>query len=226
MGRDGGPELVIRGEHPWLASSRQAMPVLPRRRDQIREPVEELKWGKLDDAADARPRGLPPAPRANPVGRLVSREHVADVGDAAVLTAPDGEPLQQRAVGHSTAAGVPDSENSSARRGLLSEIRTKSVDGKPAVFPGEHVGCRRSVEQVKAQVAAEQPVHRPRLLHVFADRLHGRELVGRLVERKLPFGDFGVPSSSPALYSTGRLPPWPIAAGDSGRPPGGSHERK
>jgi hypothetical protein len=36
--RDGGPELVIRGEHPVLA-----MPVLPRRRDQIREPVEELK---------------------------------------------------------------------------------------------------------------------------------------------------------------------------------------
>ena len=23
-GRDGGPELVIRGEHPWLVSSRQA----------------------------------------------------------------------------------------------------------------------------------------------------------------------------------------------------------
>jgi hypothetical protein len=37
--RDGGPELVIRGEHPWLVSSRQAVPVLPRRRDQIREPV-------------------------------------------------------------------------------------------------------------------------------------------------------------------------------------------
>jgi hypothetical protein len=28
--RDGGPELVIRGEHPWLVSSRQAVPVLPR----------------------------------------------------------------------------------------------------------------------------------------------------------------------------------------------------
>ena len=37
--RDGGPELVIRGKHPVVA-----MPVLPRRRDQIREPVEELKW--------------------------------------------------------------------------------------------------------------------------------------------------------------------------------------
>ena len=38
MSRDGRPELVIRGEHPLTA-----MPVLPRRRDQIREPVEELK---------------------------------------------------------------------------------------------------------------------------------------------------------------------------------------
>ena len=36
--RDGGPELVIRGEHPVIP-----VPVLPRRRDQIREPVEELK---------------------------------------------------------------------------------------------------------------------------------------------------------------------------------------
>jgi hypothetical protein len=60
MGRDGGPELVIRGEHPVVA-----MPVLPRRRHEGSEPVEELKWGKLDDAADARPRGLPPAPRAD-----------------------------------------------------------------------------------------------------------------------------------------------------------------
>ena len=40
---DGKPELVIRGEHPWLVLSRQAVPVLPRRRDQVREPVEELK---------------------------------------------------------------------------------------------------------------------------------------------------------------------------------------
>ena len=37
-GSDGIPELVIRGEHPVIP-----VPVLPRRRDQIREPVEELK---------------------------------------------------------------------------------------------------------------------------------------------------------------------------------------
>jgi hypothetical protein len=37
-GGDGGPELVIRGEHPVIA-----MPVLPRRRHEVSEPVEELK---------------------------------------------------------------------------------------------------------------------------------------------------------------------------------------
>ena len=88
-GGDGGPELVIRGEHPVIA-----MPVLPRRRHEVSEPVEELKGRKLD-AAGARPCGLPPAPRADPVGRLVSGEHVADAGDAAVFAAHHGEPLQR-----------------------------------------------------------------------------------------------------------------------------------
>ena len=32
--RDGGPELVVRREHPVVA-----MPVLPRRRDELGEPV-------------------------------------------------------------------------------------------------------------------------------------------------------------------------------------------
>jgi hypothetical protein len=56
--RDGGPELVIRGEHPVIP-----VPVLPRRRHEVSETVEELKWGKLDDAAGARPCGLPPCPK-------------------------------------------------------------------------------------------------------------------------------------------------------------------
>jgi hypothetical protein len=49
----------------------------------------------FDDAVGPRPRGLPPAPRANPVGRLVSREHVADAGDAAFFAADHGEPFQR-----------------------------------------------------------------------------------------------------------------------------------
>jgi len=71
------------------------MPVLPRPGHEVSEPVEELKWGKLDDAAGAGACGLPPAPRADPVGRLVAGQHVADATDAAIFTAPHGEPLER-----------------------------------------------------------------------------------------------------------------------------------
>ena len=142
MGRDGGPELVIRGEHPGVA-----MPVLPRRRHEGSEPVEELKWGKLDDAADARPRGLPPAPRANPVGRLVSREHVADFGRAAVFAADHGEPLQRE--------GRPGtvSQQVLERLTIDTQLETKErdpdagVNRKPTVLSSEHVGGRIGVEE-------------------------------------------------------------------------------
>jgi hypothetical protein len=43
MRRDGGPELVIRGKDAVAA-----MPVLPGRRHEVSEPVEELKWGELE----------------------------------------------------------------------------------------------------------------------------------------------------------------------------------
>jgi hypothetical protein len=89
-GGDGGPELVIRGEHPVIA-----MPVLPRRRHEIGQPIQEVKRREFDDAVSTRPCGLPPASRADPVGRLVSGEHVADAGDAAVFAAHHGEPLQR-----------------------------------------------------------------------------------------------------------------------------------
>jgi len=59
-GGDGGPKLVIRGEHPVFA-----MPVLLRRRDEIGEPVEALKRREFDDAIGSRPRELPPASRFN-----------------------------------------------------------------------------------------------------------------------------------------------------------------
>ena len=70
------------------------MPVLPRRRDEIGEPVEELKRREFDDAVGPRPRGLPPAARADPVGRFVSRQHVTHAGDPAVWAADHGEPLE------------------------------------------------------------------------------------------------------------------------------------
>ena len=59
--RDGPPQLVIRRKHPVIA-----MPMLPRRRDEIDEPVEELKRRELDDAVGSRPRGLPPATPPDP----------------------------------------------------------------------------------------------------------------------------------------------------------------
>jgi hypothetical protein len=68
------------------------MPVLPRRRDEIGEPVEELKRREFDDAIGSRPRGLPAAAGSDPVGGFVSGQHVADLGDAVGWAADHGEP--------------------------------------------------------------------------------------------------------------------------------------
>ena len=89
--RDGFSQPVIGRKHPVVA-----MPVLPRRRDEIGEPVEELKRREFDDAIGSRPRGLPPTTPPDPVGGLVPREHVADSGCAAVLPADHGEPFKSK----------------------------------------------------------------------------------------------------------------------------------
>ena len=60
------------------------MPVLPRRRDEVREPVEELIRREFDDAVIPRTRGFSWSAGPDPVGRLMARQHVADAGDAAV----------------------------------------------------------------------------------------------------------------------------------------------
>ena len=86
--RDGGPELVVRREHPVVA-----MPVLPRRRDELGEPVEELERRELDDAVGVRPCGLTTAAGPDPVGGLVSGQHVANAGDPDVWAADHGDPL-------------------------------------------------------------------------------------------------------------------------------------
>ena len=49
--RDGPSELVIRRKHPVVA-----MPVLPRRRHEIGEPVQKLKRREFDDAVNSPPR--------------------------------------------------------------------------------------------------------------------------------------------------------------------------
>jgi hypothetical protein len=70
------------------------MPVLPRRRDEIGEPVQELKRREFDDAAGSWPRGLSAATGADPGGGFVPRQHVADADDAAVGVADHGESLE------------------------------------------------------------------------------------------------------------------------------------
>ena len=88
--RDGFSQPVVRREHPVIA-----MPVLPRRRHEIGEPVEKLKRREVDDAIGPRPRGLAAATGSDPVGRLMSRQHVADADDAAVGVADHGEPERE-----------------------------------------------------------------------------------------------------------------------------------
>ena len=89
--RHGPPELVIGRKDAVIP-----MPVLPRRRDEIGEPVQELKRRELDDAVGARSRGLAAAARPDPVGGFVSGQHVTDAGDPAVWAADHGKPLQSK----------------------------------------------------------------------------------------------------------------------------------
>jgi len=64
--------------------------MLARRRDEIGEPVQELKRGELDDAVRSRSCGLAAATGADPVGRPMSRQHVADASDLAGWAADHG----------------------------------------------------------------------------------------------------------------------------------------
>jgi hypothetical protein len=77
--RDGFSQLVIRRKHSVIP-----MPVLPRRRDQVRQTIEKLKRRELDDAVGPRPRGRSRAKGPDPVGGFVSGQHVTDAGDPAV----------------------------------------------------------------------------------------------------------------------------------------------
>ena len=87
--RDGPPQQVVRRKHAVVP-----VPVFSRWRHEIGEPIKELKRRQLDDAIHIGPRGFSRPSRADPVAGLVPRQHVADAGDAAVFTAPHGEPFQ------------------------------------------------------------------------------------------------------------------------------------
>ena len=51
--RNGFPQPVIRCKHPVIP-----VPVLPRRRHEIRQPVEKLKRREIDHAVGPRPRAM------------------------------------------------------------------------------------------------------------------------------------------------------------------------
>jgi len=75
--RDGRPQRVIGRKQPVIA-----MPVFSRLRDQIGDPVEELKGRELDDAVGSRLRGLSlpagPDPGGGPKNDPAPGHHVAD----------------------------------------------------------------------------------------------------------------------------------------------------
>jgi hypothetical protein len=65
--RDGFSQPVVRREYSVIA-----MPMLPRRRDEIGQPVQKLKRREFDDAIGPRLRGLAAAAGPHPVGGFVS----------------------------------------------------------------------------------------------------------------------------------------------------------
>ena len=104
--RNGFSQLVIRRKHPVIP-----MPVLPRRRDEISEPVEELKRREFDDAIGPRPRGLAAAAGARPIWRLCVWAARSGCGRSGRLGRGSRRAAQGRRVaGPSISGDVPDSD--------------------------------------------------------------------------------------------------------------------
>jgi hypothetical protein len=152
----GPPELVIRCKHPVIA-----MPMLPRRRDEIDEPVEELKRREFDDAIGSRPRGLPPATPLDPGGRLVPREHVSDANDPAVRAADHGQSLEREGRACTVSQQVLETPEIAWHVAVEERDSDTRVDGKPAVLPGEHVGGGRGVEEARPPEPADHAAAHP-----------------------------------------------------------------
>ena len=123
------------------------MTVLPRRRDEIGEPVQELKRREFDDAIGSRPCGLTPAAGPDPGGGFVPREHVTDAGDPAVWAADHGESLK----GEGGAGAVSEKMLKTPKIALHIAIDERDpdacIDREPAVLPGKHVGGGSDVEE-------------------------------------------------------------------------------
>ncbi len=149
--RDGPSECVIRGKDAVVA-----MRVLPRRRNEIGEPVEDLKRREFDHAVGPRPRGLPPASRAAPVGGFVPWQHVADATDAATFAADHGEPLQRE--GQTGAIPQEVFQTLKIARHVAVDERDPDADvhGDPTVFSGEHDRHDVGVSGARNRLEVEQ----------------------------------------------------------------------
>ena len=123
------------------------MPVLPRLQDEVREPVEELMRREFDDAVGPRTRRFLWSAGPDPVGRLMSRQHVADAGDAAVCAADHREPLQCE--GGPGAIPQQVFKTPKISRNIATDERDPDacIDREPAVLPGKHVGGGSDVEE-------------------------------------------------------------------------------
>jgi hypothetical protein len=139
--RDGFSQLVVRCKHSVIP-----MPVLPRRRDEIGEPVQKLKRREFDNAVGPRPRGLAAAARPDPVGGFVSGQHVADFGYAAVCTADHGEPLQCEGGPGTVSEKMLEAPKIAGHVAVEEGDPDARIDGKPAVRPSEHLGGGRGGE--------------------------------------------------------------------------------
>jgi len=125
-------------------------------------PVGALSCFPTFPTARAGSRGLPAAARADPVGRFVPREHVADATDAAVGVTDHGKPLEREGGPGAIPQQVLERLKIAGHVAVDERDPDARIDGKPAVLPGEHVGGRSSVEQARKPEppdhAATQPL--------------------------------------------------------------------
>jgi hypothetical protein len=77
----------------------------------------------------------------------VSREHVADAGDAAVFAAHHGEPLQREGRPGTVSQQVLETLKIARHVAVQERDPDARVDRKPTVLPGKHVDGRISVEE-------------------------------------------------------------------------------
>jgi hypothetical protein len=95
-----------------------------------------------------RPGGFSHAARANPVGCLVSRQHVVDSSDAAICTTPDGEPLQSEGRTGTVSQQVLEALKITRHVAVDERDPDACVHRKPTVLSSAHVGRRIGVEEL------------------------------------------------------------------------------